>query len=176
MKKIDIESGVRIYSKTKQDTIDAMDLIGEKVYVSSTEDFEIYGIFKFAGVKFLSNKDECFIVDTLSGTQLSYNYLILAKDVKFKKEEEEEKKEEEKKLRPYKDISEFCVKTGCIEIGKDLITIRNKNTQKEYELLYVGYSDGEVHLGGYILTFADLLKNYEHALNSFEWLPFGVEE
>lgn len=165
MKKIDVESGVRIYSGTKDDVKDAIDLIGQEVYISDWLDFNPYTKDKLA--KVIYEEDNNVWCKGEKPDNCYHRYFILAKDAKFI---------EEKKLRPYKDISEFCVKTGCIEIGKDLITIRNKNTQKEYELLYVGYSDGEVHLGGYILTFADLLKNYEHALNSFEWLPFGIEE
>lgn len=166
-KRLDLEN-VRIYSKTKQDTIDALDLIGQEVFMSDNENFNEYTTCRLTGVQYSEDDDFPFLGKNEEGI-FSYIYCIPAKDVKFKERKV-------KVLRPYKDISEFCVKTGCIYIGKDLITIRNKNTQKEYGLLYVGYSDGEVHLGGYVLTFADLLKNYEYALNSFEWLPFGVEE
>lgn len=83
--------------------------------------------------------------------------------------------EKEKKLRPYKNISEFCNETGCEEVGVDVITIRNKSSKQEYVLLYVGYSDDTVHLGGYLITLKALFENYEF-LYEDEWLPFGVEE
>lgn len=166
-KPLDLEN-VRIYSNTKDDAKEAMDLIGQEVYMSDDENFNDYAMCRLTGVQYSEDDNFPFLGKNEEGI-FSYIYFIPKKDAKFKERKV-------KVLRPFKDISEFCVKTGCIEIGKDLITIRNKNTQKEYGLLYVGYSDGEVHLGGYILTFADLLKNYEYALHIFEWLPFGVEE
>lgn len=168
MKKIDIESGVRIYSNTKDDIIDVMSLIGEKVYVSSTKDFECYGIFKLAGVKFVLNKNECFIVDTLGGTQLSYKYLILAKDVKFKKEE--------KKLRPYKDVEELFRVNG-LALGK-VIRCRNKDSIREYVIVLSGYtSDNLVMIGGAYRTLSELFNCCEYYDNdTSDWKPFGVEE
>ena len=46
-------------------------------------------------------------------------------------------------------------------------------------LLYTGYSEDAVHLGGYVLTFDCLLKHYEFynkCCEDGEWHPFGVEE
>ena len=46
-------------------------------------------------------------------------------------------------------------------------------------LLYTGYSEDAVHLGGYVLTFECLVKHYEFynkCSEDGEWLPFGVEE
>ena len=170
MKKIDVGSGVRIYSKTKDDIIDVMSLLGEKVYVSSTEDFEIYGIFKLAGVKFVLNKDECFIVDTLGGTQLSYKYLILAKDAKFK--------EEEKELRPFKDVEEFFKKTG-LALGKTM-RYRKKDgfDEKECVVIIQGYtSDGYILIGSVYYKVEHLVNCYEYFdTDTSEWKPFGVEE
>lgn len=168
MKEIDVESGVRIYSSTKDDVKDAIDLIGEKVYVSDTKDFEIYGIFKLAGVKFVLDEDECFIVDTLSGTQLGYDYLILAKDVKFK--------EEEKKLRPYKDAEELFRVNG-LALGK-VIRYREKGSTREYVIVLNGYtSDNLVMLGRAYHTLQELFNYYEYYDNvTSEWKPFGVEE
>lgn len=99
-----------------------------------------------------------------------FGYFIPKSKVVFIEEEPKEKK-----YRPFKDIGEFSFETCCEVLGDDVITIRNKNTQKEYVLLYIGYSDEEVHLGGYVFTFADLLKNYEFSYND-EWCPFGIEE
>ena len=90
-----------------------------------------------------------------------------------------EKEKEYKIHRPYKSISEFCNETGCEEVGVDLITIRNKKRRQECVLLYTGYSEDAVHLGGYVLTFDCLLKHYEFYNNcgeDGEWHPFGVEE
>ena len=90
-----------------------------------------------------------------------------------------EKENKYKIFRPYKSISEFCNETGCEEVGADLITIRNKRRKQECVLLYTGYSEDAVHLGGYVLTFDTLLKHYEFynkCGEDGEWLPFGVEE
>ena len=88
-------------------------------------------------------------------------------------------KEKDKIFRPYKSISEFCNETGCEEVGADLITIRNKKRKQECVLLYTGYSEDAVHLGGYVLTFDCLLKHYEFynkCGENGEWIPFGIEE
>ena len=90
-----------------------------------------------------------------------------------------EKENKYKIFRPYKSISEFCNETGCEEVGADFITIRNKRRKQECVLLYTGYSEDAVHLGGYVLTFDTLLKHYEFynkCGEDGEWLPFGVEE
>lgn len=81
----------------------------------------------------------------------------------------------EKKLRPYKDISEFCNNTGCERIGVDIIKVRNKNNKVESTLLYSGFSKNVVHLGGYVILFSELFNNYEFLCKS-DWMPFGVEE
>ena len=170
--------GVRIYSSTQQDIKDAIDLIGQEVYMSDYADFCTYRKCELMGAMRVKGKGNSFAalypfvcVDE-NNIQRAYKYFILAKDAKFVGEEGAK----EKKLRPYKNISEFCNETGCEEVGVDTIVIRNKDSKLLSVLLYTGYSDDIVCLGGYIFTFADLLKNYEYALNSFEWLPFGVLE
>lgn len=165
-KKIDVEKS---FSFDRDDIFSIKHHLTKKGYFSNDKEFKTYEEGILNGVR-INQKGTLFTHINNSNEIIESLYFIPETGVVFAEETKE------KKLRPYKSISEFCVHTGCREIGKDLITIRNKNTQKEYELSYIGYSDGEVHLGGYILTFADLLKNYEYALNSFEWLPFGVEE
>lgn len=167
-KKLDL-TDVRIYKNEIQDIVDAADLVGQEVYTSDDEDFEFYQKFELVGVRKVKGSPFNYVCRTSDNLDFSHKYFILAKDVKFVEEKE-------KNLRPFKNIDEFCNETGCEVVGEDLITIRNKNTKKDYVLFFVGYSDDEVHLGGYVLTFADLLKNYEYALNSFEWLPLGIEE
>lgn len=85
--------------------------------------------------------------------------------------------EKEKKLRPYKNISEFSNETGCEEVGTDIISIsiRNKDTKHEYVLLYTGYCNNAVHLGGMYITLKSLFNYYEF-LYEDKWLPFGVGE
>ena len=80
-----------------------------------------------------------------------------------------------KKLRPYKDVREFCKNTGCKSIGSNCITIRGKNAKRENVLLYTGFSDDSVHLGGYVVTLESLFYNYEF-LYKGDWMPFGVED
>lgn len=171
MKKLDL-SGVRIYSNTKDDARDAIDLIGEEVYLSDVLDFRSYIKGNLVSVCYANG----FLHPFRGGNECigTYKYFILAKDAKFKEEEKTYKVH-----RPYKSISEFCNETGCEEVGTDLITIRNKRRKQECVLLYTGYSEDAVHLGGYVLTFECLLKHYEFYNNcgeDGEWLPFGVEE
>ena len=167
--------GVRIYSNTKNDIKDAIDLIGQEVYMSDYDVFFPYHKCELIGATCIKDDPYYglypFICNGEDTIHRAYKYFILAKDAKFVEEGAKEKK-----LRPYKNISEFCNETGCEEVGVDTIVIRNKDSKLLSVLLYTGYSDDIVCLGGYIFTFADLLKNYEYALNSFEWLPFGVLE
>ena len=173
MKKLDL-SGVRIYSNTKDDARDAIDLIGEEVFLSDWENFEPYTREKLTGVIYAEDDDHPFFHRVGNQSQWGYKYFILAKDAKFKDEDKGNKI-----FRPYKSISEFCNETGCEEVGVDLITIRNKKRKQECVLLYTGYSEDAVHLGGYVLTFDCLLKHYEFynkCGENGEWIPFGIEE
>lgn len=169
-RKLDL-SGVRIYANTKRDIVDAIDLIGEEVYLSDDANFKSYRKGNLLEVKYANGVTYPF----LGGYEIgSYRYFILAKDAKFKDEEKTYKVH-----RPYKSISEFCNETGCEEVGADLITIRNKKRKQECVLLYTGYSEDAVHLGGYVLTFECLLKHYEFynkCGEGGEWIPFGIEE
>ena len=170
MKKLDL-SGVRIYSNTKDDARDAIDLIGEEVFLSDYMDFRSYNKGNLIEVSF--GDDISCLFQGEFGIE-KYKYFILAKDAKFKDEDKAYKI-----FRPYKNISEFCNETGCEEVGVDLITIRNKRRKQECVLLYTGYSEDAVHLGGYVLTFDCLLKHYEFynkCCEDGEWHPFGVEE
>ena len=170
MKKLDL-SGVRIYSNTKDDARDAIDLIGEEVYLSDDASFSSYNKGNLIEVSF-SNEYSCLFQGEFGIEK--YKYFILAKDAKFKDEDKAYKIH-----RPYKSISEFCNETGCEEVGVDLITIRNKRRKQECVLLYTGYSEDAVHLGGYVLTFDCLLKHYEFynkCGEDDEWCPFGIEE
>ena len=164
--KLDL-SGVRIYSNTKRDTLDAMDLIGEEVYFSDWLDFRGYDKGYLLEVRYAHG----ILYPFLGGIEMNkYKYLILAKDAKFKDEKTY------KIFRPYGSIEEFCIETGCNKVGTDLLTIRNKRRKQECVLLYTGYSEDAVHLGGYVLTFETLVKHYEFYNKCGEWKPFGVEE
>lgn len=177
MEKLDLEN-VRVY--TEEDVIGAMCLIGQDVYSSNYKDFSVYSKKEFIGVNYIVDGSSStlypFICQNKDGNERdSFRYFILAKDVKFKKE---------KKLRPYNDITEFWLETGCDAIGKDTITVRDKITKQESVLLYIGYSNDTVHLGGYQMTFKALLEIYEFYesydlydsnYDGGEWLPFGIE-
>ena len=166
MEKLDL-SGVRIYSNTKDDARDAIALIGEEVYLSDDASFKEYAKGNLVEVRYGYGISYPF----LGGFGIEkYKYFILAKDAKFKDEDKAYNI-----FRPYKSISEFCNETGCEEVGVDLITIRNKRRKQECVLLYTGYSEDSVHLGGYVLTFDCLVKHYEFYSNG-EWKPFGIKE
>lgn len=166
MKKLDLEN-VRVYSCTKDDVIDAIDLIGEKVFVSDTKDFEEYYKHKLMGIQFEEDSSYAFMCFDDCQT-IIYKYFILAKDVKFK--------EEEKKLRPYKDVEELFRVNG-LELGKT-IRYREKGYTRECVIVLNGYtSDNLVMLGGAYRTLSELFNYYEYYDNvTSEWKPFGVEE
>lgn len=169
MKKIDIEESIVYTRDRNEDLSQCVLLLGKKGYFSDDKDFSAYEYGRLCEVRcWLTPCNYPFVLKDDEGNHNSYKYFITEESVVFKREEP-------KKYRPYKDISEFSNETCCEVVGVDIITIRNKNTQKEYVLVYIGYSDEEVHLGGYVLTFADLLKNYEFSYND-EWLPCGIEE
>lgn len=161
-KELNLEN-VRIYSSTKNDIIDAINLISEKVYFSDDVNFESYKEGNLLEVSYRDNISYPFLGACGIG---AYKYFIIAKDVKFK---------EKKKLRPYRGVDEFSNETGCEVVGGDVLTIRNKKGKQEKLLLFTGYSDTAVHLGAYLITFTNLLCDYEYTLDGSEWLPFGIE-
>lgn len=100
-------NNVRIYSNTKYDILDAMDLIGQDVYVSNFSDFHTYDICNLAGVagiKYIESDSCHFLVDRDKGDLgfHKYRFLILAKDAKFK-EEKEIKMNKETILKEYEE-------------------------------------------------------------------------
>lgn len=141
--------------------------LGIKGYFSHYSDFEPYIEGELDGF----THSQCMTIErdpNGCSSEQWYNYFIPEDKVVFKEEKP-------KKLRPYKDISEFCNETGCEEIGRDIIIIRNKINEQEQVLLYIGYSDDTVHLGGHLITLKALFENYEF-LYEDKWLPFGIEE
>lgn len=165
---IDVEESIVYRFDSKEDLSQCVLLLGENGYFSDDKDFHTYEYGTLSEVRcWIPLCNHPFVKRHYEET-MGFTYFIPEDAVVFKKGKP-------KKYRPYKDISEFSNETCCEVVGVDIITIRNKNTQKEYVLVYIGYSDEEVHLGGYVLTFADLLKNYEFSYND-EWLPCGIEE
>lgn len=169
-------SNVRIYSNTKQDIVDAIDLIGEEVYLADRADFGLHTKAKLTGVICAEDDDSPFFRGAGNQHQWGYKYLILAKDAKFKEEEKE------RILRPFKDIKEFRTVTGR-GIG-GVITYKKKDSDAEYTVLINGYvrvNDNilGIYLGRRSYTFKELKDDYLylHAdITSSEWKPFGMEE
>ena len=169
-RKLDL-SGVRIYSNTKDDIVDAINLIGEEIYLSDDVTFESYRKGNLLEVKYANGVTYPF----LGGYEVgSYKYFILAKDAKFV--------EEEKILRPFKDVIEFRTVTGR-GIG-GVITYKKKDNDAEYTVLINGYvriNDNVlgIYLGGRSYTLKELRDDYLYLhidVSSSEWKPFGVEE
>lgn len=149
---------------------DAINFLGEMVYVSNYEDFKNYGLFKLVGVTMY---DDCYSVEGFN-EQYSYKYFILAKDIKFKKEKE-------KVLRPFKDLNEFTDVTGH-NIG-DVITVHRVNNIFDetciingYKIL-IGMENPIVHimLGTDKYTLEELSQYFKYQKYG-EWHPFGIEE
>lgn len=167
-RKLDL-SGVRIYTNTKCDIIDAMNLIGEKVYLSDDVNFESYEEGNLEEVSYANDISYPFLGECGIG---ACRYLILAKDVKFKKEEKE------KILRPFKDVNEFIITLGRA-IG-NVITYKKKDSDAKYTVLFNGYvriNDNVlgIYLGRRSYTLEELKDDYLY-LHADEWKPFGIEE
>ena len=157
-----------------------------------TEDYKIYSCFDAEEAKEYVNAKGYFtdyyehfndvrrvhygtLVDVDSDSEFSYRLHNSDRKESFKFFLPEKFVKKEKKLRPYKDISEFCNATDCKRIGVDIITVRNKNNKVESTLLFSGFCKNVVHLGGYAILFGDLFRNYEF-LYKGDWMPFGVED
>lgn len=169
-KPLDLKN-VKIY--TKADVIDAMNLIGQNVYMSDNADFEEYYKYTLIGIQFEEDSSYTFIGSD-DCQRIIYKYFILEKDAKFKEEKE-------KKLRPFKSIIEFGRETGCEELG-DKITIRSINGDFDEECIFNGYrimhnNDQTIIiiLGGIFHTFQELKEGYLYS-KAGEWHPFGIEE
>ena len=78
-RKLDL-SGVRNYTNVKCDIIDAMNLIGEKVYLSDDVNFESYEEGNLIEVSYSNNISYPFLGECGIG---AYRYLILEKYAKF---------------------------------------------------------------------------------------------
>lgn len=87
-----------------------------------------------------------------------------------------------KKYRPFKDIGDFVSHMCLRDSGEvQFIGFRSKDCTSRYDLAYNGYEldmfgVAHIHLGSLTFTLYELFNNYEYELNSFEWVPFGVEE
>lgn len=165
-KKIDTENSLIYKSMSMEDLAEIMPCIERDGYFSDTPDFSEYFYGQLTEVYASYHHEYAFYGEGV-GFKTAFKYFIPKLSVVFEKKEK-------KKLRPFKDISEFCSKTGCLKIGQDLITIRDKNTNKEGTLRYNGFFGETIHLGGFIFTFDGLLREYEYS-NGPEWKPFGIE-
>lgn len=175
MKTLNLEN-VRIYSNTKDDILDAMDLIDEEVYMSNSSDFRSYREGHLLEVKYANGIAYPFSGGYEVG---SYKYFILAKDAKFVEERP-------KKLRPFTSTYEFTQATGC-DIG-DVITIRRLDGKFEESCVVNGYrycldadpsKPGVVYitLGAFRYSLQELFEYFEYYDNdNSKWKPFGIEE
>ena len=86
MKKLNLEN-VRIYSNTKDDILDAMDLIDREVYMSNFSDFNTYDKCNLAGVvgiKHIKSDSRHFLAEGDNGLGFrEYKYLILAEEMEM---------------------------------------------------------------------------------------------
>lgn len=170
--KLDL-TGVRIYSNTKADIIDAMDLLGEEVYLSDWEDFNPCTKDKLIDVIY-SEDDHCSFFAKKGQAKWGYRFFILAKDAKFV---------EEKKLRPFKNVEEFISILNVV-LGRSMIRYRKKGAYHELVMMFSGYTNGynkkiteeSVVLGSSHHSLTNLFEDYEYYDNdNSKWQPFGVE-
>lgn len=166
-KELDL-SEVRIYSGIRDDAKDAMDLIGQEVYMANDENFSDYTKGELLAVRY--GKDSTIVkYPFLCGFEryTHYMYIILCKDAKFK----------EKELRPFKSVQEFIKEIEC-KIG-DVITFKRKDLDAEYTMIFNGYVlvKGDalvVYLGAACYTLEELMDYLYY--KGGEWHPFGIIE
>ena len=80
MRKLDV-SRVRIYSNTKLDIVDALDLIGKDVFLSDYADFRQNIHAKLTGVILAADDDRPYFHRSEKTSPMGYKYFVLAKDV-----------------------------------------------------------------------------------------------
>ena len=179
VKQLDL-SNVTIYETKKRDMVEAIDLIGQDVYVSNDVDFSKHHKCKLVEVNCVIGESYTslypFVGEYKASEKHVYKYFILAKDAKFIEGQP-------KKLRPFKSSWEFTDVTGC-NIG-DVITIRRLDKIFEescvvngYKLLDTGPSTPHcvyISLGANEYSLVKLMRCFEYAKGD-EWYPFGVEE
>lgn len=178
-RKLDLRN-VRIYANTAKDIKDAINLIGEEVYLSDWADFNPHTKDKLISVICTEDVNCPFFRKAGSQSKCGYRYFILAKDAKFV---------EEKKLRPFESVEEFSKATGCKQVG-DIITIKRKENitdniedsvyPTEHTLLFTGYCTYQneildICLGHKSYTFEELKNDFLYFKDG-KWCPFGVEE
>lgn len=89
-------------------------------------------------------------------------------------------KEEPKQYRPFKDVKEFEVQTGCNVLGESIIRLRCTTANTTHTLLYTGYSEllngfYYIHLGCYKLSLLELFEEYVLVKGDKTFI-LGVEE
>ena len=166
--KIDVEKSVIYRFDDRMDLSEAVLMLGEKGYFSDNEVFSNYITGTLVRVICWFDQAEFTFSCKNEETSEVYRYFIPENKVVFNKEKK-------KKLRPYKDVREFCKNTGCKITGSHCITIRCKDSKHKAVLLYTGFCDDSVHLGGYVLTLESLFDHYEFLCKG-NWMPFAVEE
>ena len=182
VKQLDL-SNVRIYENEKRDMVEAIDLIGQDVYVSNDVDFSKHHKCKLVEVNCVIGESYTslypFVGECKASEKHGNKYFILAKDAKFIEERP-------KKLRPFTSTYEFTQVTGC-DIG-DIITIRRIDGTFEESCVVNGYRyclDADpskpgiayVILGADKYSFQELLLYFEYYDNdNSKWKPFGIEE
>lgn len=163
-KQLDL-SDVRIY--TRKDVGEAIDFIGQKVYMSDDDNFENYSKLSLVSVMYSKDFSYAFMGENDQGDCSTYKYFILEKDVKFK----------DSQLRPFRTIEEFYKEVSC-EVG-DVITFKSVDGRFEETCVFNGFRTFEnnettVYLGLRSYTFQELSKNYLYLRNE-EWKQFGVK-
>lgn len=141
-------------------------LLGIEVYASNDiDDFNNIDRCRKGKVEFI-DAVHGYAVKIDSENTCYFNFVIPAMCVKEKKKE----------FRPFVNTKEFFLMRN-FKVG-DLIHIRSKANNQEYQLLITGCTDNKLMLGSfYSRSFNELLQDFE-LWNSEDnkFIPFGVEE
>lgn len=172
MKKINTSKSL-IFGREYKDIKNSLEYLNQDGYFSNRKDFSDYteGKLDVVEVADFRFRPYAFIND---GDRHVFSYFIPKSEVVFAGEPA-------KKYRPFKDFEEFANYVGLRDSAKvQFIEFRSKSGDL-YDLAYNGYEKDKfgnirIHLGSFTLTLQELFNRYEYKLNSFESVPFGVEE
>lgn len=145
------------------DTEEAQQFIGKEGFVADElQHFcDLSKVRKFELKDVFQTEIYCFVT-----LRTEYKYFLPSEWVK----------EPEPKWRAFKDHAEYkeFLNNGLIETW---MKIKDKSTDKIYELMYVGGGDDKICLGGMMFLVSRLFDTFELFNESTgQWQPFGVKE
>lgn len=172
MKKINVDKSL-VFDRRMESLKASLGYINQEGYFSEYDDFSEYKEGTLASVLISDNVGHPYE----NGVNVyNYHYFIPKRNVVF------EDDEPIKYYRSFKTIGEFLTNVGLKDESEKVqfLEFRSMASGDVYNITYNGYEIDKfgtvyVHLGSHIFSLQELYQYHEYALNSFEWLPFGIE-